>query len=163
MLMAHVAYIVTFLSSDLPGCLFAFLGVCGFWGVIYIMISAFIMRQEINNVFEHLTEIYEISKFNPIALLIRCTFSYKLLLKAFFDTSDSDTGSVDFLSRANERSEWMCGYVNFAIGYSANIVLNSILSIYLCWAHNNSFDVNQFYHPLIAMLVAIKLKSIGDE
>lgn len=69
MLMAHVAYIVTFLSSDLPGCLFAFLGVCGFWGVIYIMISAFIMRQEINNVFEHLTEIYEISKFNPIALL----------------------------------------------------------------------------------------------
>lgn len=88
---------------------------------------------------------------------------YKVLSKPFFDTWDSDADSVDFLSHANEKSEWMCGYVKFAIGYSANIVLNAILSIYLCWAHNNSFDVNQFYHPLIAMLVAMKLESMGSE
>lgn len=31
MLMAHVAYIVEFLRTDLAGSLFAFLGVCGFW------------------------------------------------------------------------------------------------------------------------------------
>lgn len=62
LLMAHVAYIAKFLTTNLPGCLFAFLGVCGFWGVLYIMISAFIMRQEMNNIFDHLAEIYEFSK-----------------------------------------------------------------------------------------------------
>lgn len=61
-LMAHSAYIVKFLSTNFPGCLFAFLGVCGFWGVIYIMTTSFIMRQKISRFFENLTEIYESSK-----------------------------------------------------------------------------------------------------
>lgn len=61
-LMAHVTYIAKFLKTDFPGCLFAFLGVCGFWGVMYIMTTAFIMRQKMNSVFEKLTEIYDSSK-----------------------------------------------------------------------------------------------------
>lgn len=69
--------------------------------------------------------------------------------------SDTDADSVEYLSQANEKSEWMCGYVKITIGYSANIVLNSILSIYLCWRRNSAFEVQQFYHPLIIVLVAL--------
>lgn len=121
-------------------------------GVIYIMISAFIMREEMNNVFEQLSEIYDISEYydNTVTSIDR--------KHIFFDVLhtfplDSDSDSVNFLSQVNEKSEWMCGYVKFAIGYSANIVLNSFLSICLCWIHNKTLDVDQFYHPLIAMLV----------
>lgn len=71
MLMAHVAYVVKFFATDLPGCLFAFMSVCGFGGIIYIMISAFIMRQKINGVFDHLTEIYENSKCGVILTSLR--------------------------------------------------------------------------------------------
>lgn len=112
------------------------------------MISAFIMREEMNNVFEKLSEIYDISEYydNTVTLNDR-----ENILHAF--PLDSDADSVNFLSQVNEKSEWMCGYMKFAIGYSANIVLNSILSICLCWIHNKTFDVDQFYHPLIVMLV----------
>lgn len=61
-LMVHIVYIVKFMKTDLPGCLFACLGVCGFCGVIYIMTTSFIMRQTMNNVFENLSEIYRSSK-----------------------------------------------------------------------------------------------------
>lgn len=58
-LVAHIVYITEFFAVNLPGCLFAFLGVIGFWGVMYIMMAAFIMRQKMGNILENLSTIYD--------------------------------------------------------------------------------------------------------
>lgn len=56
-LAAHFAYIYRFLSTDLKGSLFAFIGIFGFCGVSYVMITALFLRERMNNIFEKLSEI----------------------------------------------------------------------------------------------------------
>lgn len=60
---AHVAYMYEYLSVDLDGSMFAFLGLIGFTDASFIMIIiVFFLRHKISILFDTLSEIYDASK-----------------------------------------------------------------------------------------------------
>lgn len=63
-LAASVAYFMKFMSIDLGESLCALLQISGFGSSLFMMLIAVILRHKIKNIFEQLSEIYEMSKPN---------------------------------------------------------------------------------------------------
>lgn len=154
-LAAHFAYIYTFLSTDLEASLFACFGIFGFFGVTYVMMSAFFLQEKINSIFEKLSRIYEMCKFylysiqHGFAKFSGFIPSFNWLMFLF---SGKNTDINRFLIEANETSEWICTtLLKFMFAYFANVATMSILSVFFCWLSEENLDVNEFYHPLNMM------------
>lgn len=58
-LFAHLAFFIKFVSSDVYGSFFAFMAMDAVTGMCYTMMIAFIMRHQIQNIFERLAKIYK--------------------------------------------------------------------------------------------------------
>lgn len=59
-----IAYLLNFISVDLEQSLYALFQLSGMCGITYMMIVAFILRHEINDLFGTLTDIYHDCEYN---------------------------------------------------------------------------------------------------
>lgn len=59
-----LAYIISYVSIDLEGSLYAVFQLCAVGSVSYILIAAFFLRFRITAIFKQLTEIYDASTTN---------------------------------------------------------------------------------------------------
>lgn len=62
-LLVHLAFFIKFVSSDVFGSVFAFMAMDAVTAMCYTMVIAFIMRHQIQNIFEQLTKIYTNCKY----------------------------------------------------------------------------------------------------
>ena len=58
--LTHFAYFLKYLSTDLAGAVFAFMGTTTFIGVTYVMTSLSLHRDQINDMFKKLDRIYDL-------------------------------------------------------------------------------------------------------
>lgn len=61
---ASLVFFIRFVTTDLPGSLFAFMCCCGDFSIVYILITAFILRHRVNEIFEKLSAIYSACKYH---------------------------------------------------------------------------------------------------
>lgn len=69
---ASLTYCFKYIITDFDGAAFAFMIGIGDFGLIYIMIAAIQLRQQIANIFESLSRIYKIRKFIQKFETLKC-------------------------------------------------------------------------------------------
>ena len=144
---ASLAYCIQFFYTDFEGAAFAFMVDIAGVGLIYSMIIAILMRQQILNIFTCLSTIYNSSKNQNMKekfIFVRNDFSPNV----FFMNLDVNDVSFRFLTQANNRSEWMWTiYFKYIAISIINLGITSIISIIYCYSTRGNLDVNHFYHP----------------
>lgn len=116
------------------------------FGLIYFMITAIQMRQQIDGIFASLSTIYKSRKFN---LIIYWTIG-RFFLEIFRMANHTDENEVAFryLARANSTSEWMWTINSKYIKYSlASLATTSLLSVLYCYSIEGDANVDHYYRP----------------
>lgn len=142
---ASLVFLIRFVTTDLPGSLFALMCCCGDFSIVYILITALILRHRVNEIFKGLSAIYSTCKYYSISSLM-CVF----WIFRFY--SDGNVNANPFLARANDKSEWWWGiYCKYMYGTFGSVILNAISSVVSCWLANGQFEADHVYHPVNVM------------
>lgn len=71
-----------------------------------------------------------------------------------FQFPDNDSVSTQFLTKANEHSEWLrLIYIWYLISGVFSTITISMISVIVCWLINGNLNVSHFYHPMTLMYV----------
>lgn len=141
----HFVYFCMNITGDLEGSLTAFMGFTSYLVITYIMLSCYLQRKQISQIFAHLTNIYDSRKqYVTFPLNIR-HLVFNIIL--FCVCADANADSFQFLAHANDISEQMCTYY---IKYVKLILifnfLGCIISTFVSCKIIGHFDVNYVIH-----------------
>lgn len=139
-------YFIKYMSTDLEGCLFAFMASSATLVVLYTMFSAYRLRHKINELFENLAIICANDSKCSLLNFYWKPFSTFKLCFAFLD---DDAVSIEILNEANNTSEFLCTIcVMYLISTVLTTTLITAFIVMVCWFMNGHLDVTHLYHPL---------------
>lgn len=144
---ASLTYCVKFIQTDFESSTFAFMVAAGELGMIYISIAAYLMRHQIDEIFNGLWTIYDHSAFPKFFFFEVFCFGNVFIMFSFFNLDENET-SFGHLIRANTTSEWMWTffwkYVKVSLG---GVAATSVLSVLCCYLTRGDFNTDHFYRP----------------
>lgn len=147
-IVASLTYFIESSSTDMGKLFFTFLQTIGVLGEMYMMAIAFILRQKITAMFDHLSEISETSKYTQnqkkkkhLRHNCQCNFSMHL---------DKNSDSFRFLAQTNKMCDWMWHiyfkYVLIGIIFFISIIC--IISVLISSMLNGSLNIYEhLFHP----------------
>lgn len=125
--------------------------------------GAVLLRHEIGSIFDNLSTIYEDSKWLWSENLTNVIIPPPQRIIIFFahplvSNSGQDAGSFQFLTHANNTSEWMWKMFskNLAAGAVMIFTVAPLISAFLNWVTNKNVKVLNLYHPIPHVYVRIQ-------
>lgn len=170
---ASAAYCIKFALVDFNSASFAFMIIIGQFGLIYFMIAAFRMRDQIGDIFTSLSMIYEKCELN--SFVNKCFENYSFVLKIsnnFFSWKWSGISVFD----SSQQDQWVdmdnllqifCIYYHWWDNIGSNLCILLVLESWnvRCWSHvsGSSNGVRKWSSISVRSLLFVESDKLHDE
>lgn len=146
---SSITFISRFVTIDLKDTLYAMFPTIACSGLVYVHIVAILSRQNISDLFQKLSQIYQTSESLHFKKNWAISKTAILNFKIPFAHLATDEKSYRFLALASNKSNkyWQYYFKYVLSGFAMSSVTMSTASVWFCWLLNGQFDVKYLYHP----------------